>query len=287
MKTVGWIMTIVAGLIINVICLLIINHRATSILRGAGVLVGLMGANPNSIESQVSSQAKACPHGGRPGPGVTNYLITCRELGKALQNRLLAIEDWIDATFRVGPQSPVTPRGASSTTVPSLASEDADHPVVVEVGESKPTTQEVRNAISVLKPLRAAACAAVPQFQATGMAASPPLPSTLQSPLFNKSSGLAKASFAIAMIGVGVWFIMLVAAGVSVSAGASNTSPLWIIVGLFMFAMIAGNLVGAGLGIAALTKSISNKWMAVTGVIVNGVERFVILLLMLIGSVQE
>ncbi len=105
-------------------------------------------------------------------------------------------------------------------------------------------------------------------------------------PLSNKS-GLATASFIVAMLGIGAWFILIVAAAAGVSAGAGDTSPLMVGVGLFMFAGIAGNLVGVGLGVAALTKSISNKWMAVTGVIVNGAEVAGILLLMLIGLAQK
>ena len=54
-----------------------------------------------------------------------------------------------------------------------------------------------------------------------------------------------------------------------------------------LLAGMAGNLVATALGIVALTKSSSNKWMAVTGVVVNGVELGGVLILMLLGAVNK
>ncbi|MDZ4816196.1 MAG: DUF4339 domain-containing protein [Verrucomicrobiota bacterium] len=106
-------------------------------------------------------------------------------------------------------------------------------------------------------------------------------------PLPQKSSGLAKASFIIAMVGIGIWLILLSAAVIGVSSGAQETHPLMIIVGLLMFAGMAANLAGAVLGTIALTMSISNRWMAVAGLIANGLEIFGVVMLMVIGSAQR
>lgn len=48
-------------------------------------------------------------------------------------------------------------------------------------------------------------------------------------------------------------------------------------------AILLANLIGAILGLASLGKSIRNKWMAVTGIIVNGCEIAGVILLMVIG----
>ena len=77
---------------------------------------------------------------------------------------------------------------------------------------------------------------------------------------------------------------MLVIATAGYSAGASDTSPFMIGVGLLIFAGMAVNLAGCIMGIVALTKNVSNRWMAVTGAIVNGAEVLGIIGLMIIGS---
>lgn len=106
-------------------------------------------------------------------------------------------------------------------------------------------------------------------------------------PIPQKSSGLTKASFIIAMVGIGAWLVLIVTAAAGGSAGASDTSPLFVSVGLLAFAVMAVNLAGALFGIIALTKTISNRWMAVTGVIANGVELVGMLLWIVFGLVQR
>jgi hypothetical protein len=112
----------------------------------------------------------------------------------------------------------------------------------------------------------------------------PSIPSIPPAPL--KSSGLAKASFIIALVGIGVWLVLVVTAAVGVSSGMGERSPLMVIVGLGMMAFMAVNLMGAVLGIVALTKPISNKWMALTGLILNGLELVGVLFLMIVGLAQ-
>jgi hypothetical protein len=106
-------------------------------------------------------------------------------------------------------------------------------------------------------------------------------------PIPQKSSGLAKASFIIAMVGIGAWLMLFVAAAAGVSSGAGETSALMMSVGLFMFGGMATNLAGAIFGIVALAKPISNRWMAVTGVIANGVELVGVLFLMVLGLAHK
>ena len=106
-------------------------------------------------------------------------------------------------------------------------------------------------------------------------------------PIPQKSSGLASASFIIALIGIGAWFVLIVASAVGVSSGANETSPLLIVVSLLMFVGMAANLAGAIFGIVALTKTISNRWMAVTGAIANIVEIVGVLFLVVLGLAQK
>ena len=100
--------------------------------------------------------------------------------------------------------------------------------------------------------------------------------------ILQKESGMAKASFIIAMIGIGVWFLIIIIASAGLYYGVRFS--IWgvafkQIIGLFVPVAFAGNLVGAGLGFATIKKNISNKWMATTGFIVNIVEPVIILIL--------
>ncbi|MDB6066906.1 MAG: putative rane protein/domain protein [Pedosphaera sp.] len=102
-------------------------------------------------------------------------------------------------------------------------------------------------------------------------------------PIPLKSSGFAKASFLIGMIGIGAWVVILGAAAVGASKDADEHSPLLIIAGLCMFAGMAVNLAGVVFGIIGLRRTCSNRWMAITGVVANGLELFAVLSLMVIG----
>jgi hypothetical protein len=114
-----------------------------------------------------------------------------------------------------------------------------------------------------------------------------PAPS-LAAPLHpTSSSGLATASFIIAMVGIGGWFLLLGIAAAGVSSGAKDTSPLMVAVGLCMFAGLAVNLAGAIFGLITFRKLISNRWMALTGAIVNGVELLGVLGLIILGIASK
>ena len=100
------------------------------------------------------------------------------------------------------------------------------------------------------------------------------------------SSILATISFAISMLGIPAWLFLLIMAARGVAEGESETSPMMITIGLLLFAGIGANIVGLILGIIPLMKSVSNKWMAIVGVIVNGLELVGVVLLMIIGMSQ-
>jgi hypothetical protein len=106
---------------------------------------------------------------------------------------------------------------------------------------------------------------------------------TGQNAVPQKSSGLAKASFIISIISAVAWIIILVAAGIGANAGYGDKSPLMMLVGLALFANLAVNLVGTILGIVALTRPLSNKWMAVTGVSVNVAAILAVVGLVILG----
>lgn len=87
-----------------------------------------------------------------------------------------------------------------------------------------------------------------------------------------RPSGFGKASFIIALAGGVAWIAITIAAGVADSKGTSDSSPVMMIVGCAFLLNIVANLAGMVLGIIALTKPASNKWMAVTGLVVNFTE---------------
>lgn len=86
-----------------------------------------------------------------------------------------------------------------------------------------------------------------------------------------KHSGLGIASFAVAILsGIGD-FLFLIVVGV---IGASNpniddTSPLAMVVGLFLFALVGISFIGLGLGIVAVILPNRNKLFAWLGLVFN------------------
>ncbi|MDB6063812.1 MAG: hypothetical protein JWR26_20 [Pedosphaera sp.] len=114
---------------------------------------------------------------------------------------------------------------------------------------------------------------------AVGPVGTPPIPL--------KSSGFAKASFIIGMVGTAGWLVFLGAAAVLAKGGANEKSPLLIIVGLCTIGGMGLNLAGVIFGIIALRQRISNRWMAITGVIANGVELLGVLSLMALGLAMK
>jgi hypothetical protein len=106
-------------------------------------------------------------------------------------------------------------------------------------------------------------------------------------PVPRKSSGLAKTSFIISMVGIGAWLVLIVAATVCVIRGVDEMSLLMVMIGLGMFIVMAANLAGIVFGFIALSKPVSNKWMAVVGLTANGLEFLGVLLLFFLGLAQK
>lgn len=106
---------------------------------------------------------------------------------------------------------------------------------------------------------------------------------TMEPPIFKEESGIAKASFIIAMIGIGLWIVILGLSASMVHSGLTGANLPLQILGLFMFFVLGCNLVGTGLGVATIKKNISNKWMAVSGIICNIFEFAGVIILIIIG----
>lgn len=121
----------------------------------------------------------------------------------------------------------------------------------------------------------------LPQALASAEAAADPFGSA--PPVPSSSSGLAKASFIIGVVGVFAWIFLLGAAGMAAMAGHHEESPLMIVIGLAIFAGIFINVIGLILGIIPLGRTISNKWAAVTGLVLNLLQVGGVGLLMVIG----
>ncbi|HMD55204.1 MAG TPA: hypothetical protein VKJ65_11705 [Phycisphaerae bacterium] len=142
------------------------------------------------------------------------------------------------------------------------------------------------------------------QSQNTGSPAAvpPPLSSydtaVSTSPLINKPSGMAKASFIISLICCGTRLFAFVLIFWDLYMGMvdrqaykdPHSDPqfmlMLMIAGLLFIINFALGLVGLCLGIAALPKRCSNKWMAVTGIIINVVLIGLILFLIVLGHMH-
>jgi hypothetical protein len=116
------------------------------------------------------------------------------------------------------------------------------------------------------------------------------------SPVIEKPSRMAKASFVIGLVSVGIWILvvvvsMVVVAGVVAGSHANQDPnatmdsklPLLMFVGFLGIANLILNIVGFFLGTAALQKSIPNKWQAGVGALINGVAAAAMIILFIVG----
>ena len=107
---------------------------------------------------------------------------------------------------------------------------------------------------------------------------------------------MAKASFVIGLVSVGIWILvvvvsMVVVAGVVAGSQANQDPnatmdsklPLLMFVGFLGIANLILNIVGFFLGTAALQKSIPNKWQAGVGALINGVAAAAMIILFIVG----
>ncbi|HEX4129503.1 MAG TPA: DUF4339 domain-containing protein [Pirellulales bacterium] len=98
------------------------------------------------------------------------------------------------------------------------------------------------------------------------------------------SSSAAWTSFLIGILGIPAWIAVLAVAAIGANRGAgANNDPLLIISGLCIFAGVPLNLLGAILGGVKVASTISNKWMAIVGMILNLAEIAAILGLTIVG----
>lgn len=100
-----------------------------------------------------------------------------------------------------------------------------------------------------------------------------------------KHSGLGVASFVISMIAGVIEFFVIISAGVlEVQGQMSDASAVVMVVGMLIMLGMFANLVGIGLGIAAVVQNKAKKLFGVLGLIFNGCLILLILGLMFIGS---
>ena len=102
-------------------------------------------------------------------------------------------------------------------------------------------------------------------------------------PVPRQSSGLATASFIIAVAGFIGWIAIFAFAGLRVGSGVRPHDPVLAMVGLITLAGIPTNLLGAILGLVVVSKPASNRWMAIIGAVFNGLQFIGISTLLLIG----
>jgi hypothetical protein len=99
-----------------------------------------------------------------------------------------------------------------------------------------------------------------------------------------KHSGLGIASFVISLVTGLVEFLVIISAGVLEMQGQmSETSGAAVVIGMFIILGMLANLVGIGLGIAAIAQNKAKKLFGILGLIFNGCLVILILGLIFIG----
>ena len=99
-----------------------------------------------------------------------------------------------------------------------------------------------------------------------------------------KHSRLGVASFVISLVTFVVEVIVIVLAGVlEIEGQMSETSSAVVIVGMLIMLGMFANLVGVGLGIAAVVQKKAKKLFGILGLIFNSCLILLILGLMIIG----
>jgi hypothetical protein len=99
-----------------------------------------------------------------------------------------------------------------------------------------------------------------------------------------KHSRLGIASFVISLIAGFIEFLVIISAGVlEVEGQMTETSAAAVVIGMLIMLGMFSNLVGVGLGIAAVVQKNAKKLFGVLGLIFNGCLILLIIGLMLIG----
>ncbi len=105
-----------------------------------------------------------------------------------------------------------------------------------------------------------------------------------------KSSGIAKASFIISIVGGVLLFINIVIAGIaeeSSPGGIDEDSAFAMAIGCFIFVLGFLELIALGLGIAGLFQRDTAKVFAILGTIISSTAILGTLFLMLLGLAMD
>jgi hypothetical protein len=118
-------------------------------------------------------------------------------------------------------------------------------------------------------------------LQPLGKVIPPPVPSP------TRTHGLGLASFWIGIAGIPFWLVLLAVAGVASARGASDQSPVMIIVGLVLMAGVAVNVAGAIFGIVAGLKPDFKGTLSIIGAALNGFQGVGIVGLTILGMMTR
>lgn len=100
-------------------------------------------------------------------------------------------------------------------------------------------------------------------------------------------SGLALSSLILAAVGFFGYLMAVIVAAVGSTNGAAEDQPIVIVAGLMVVALLAANFFGALLGVIALTQNVGHKWMAVVGLLGNGLEILGLIGLIVLGALAS
>jgi hypothetical protein len=105
-------------------------------------------------------------------------------------------------------------------------------------------------------------------------------------PIERPHAGLGIASFILSIAAGIMLFVVFVVAGVmeaSTQGGIDETSPIAVLIGLFMFALLGLEVIAFGLGIIGLCQRQRRKLFAILGMIFSGMALAVTAGLILVG----
>jgi hypothetical protein len=102
-------------------------------------------------------------------------------------------------------------------------------------------------------------------------------------------SGFAIASLAASVVGAIGWVVLLIFAIAADQHGKTKNEndPMMIVLGLLMIGGLVVNVLGVVAAIVALIKRSPQKWMAIMGIIFNGLEFLVVIVLMIVGLAMK
>lgn len=111
----------------------------------------------------------------------------------------------------------------------------------------------------------------------------PPPPPALPGP---QMSRFGLVGSIIGLAGIPIWLVIVVVAATSGTNSGSGSARL-ILVGFSAIGMLGANVVGAVLGVLAITKQSAQKRFTIAGLVLNLLQALGILLLMFIGVTMK